>query len=293
MTILCFLWIILAFQISAHPTGNMISVGNTVLWSYIDPIDDFEHHACIMIWREGSAPQVLIKSEFPASDFILSSNYEDIYILERRFIQSSETFQSRILKMKIGEKPIEIWSWFNDEWKVGEGGYYMPNDSQIVFAKYPEVFLLEKNQKPIKYNFTINKPIVRIRLVENNEVLLLGENSCMLIDKKGKLLKSWKNLLDENVENAPLSRNSIFDIDYRNGELLFAYWGKRSFETISNNGERKVIYQLNEPYAPHWVSYFKNSKLFFSSKLIFDGSTPKPNLILYKSSNEIVEIWKK
>ena len=54
----------------AHPTGNMITVGENVLWSYINPISDTNHHACVMIWSKNSKPKLFIKSEFPGSDFM-------------------------------------------------------------------------------------------------------------------------------------------------------------------------------------------------------------------------------
>lgn len=279
-------------QAYSHPTGNMISVGHHVLWSYINPIDDTKHHACVMIWREDSTPKVLIKSAFPASDFILYSRDDFVYILERRFIQSSEAFESRILKMKIGEKPIEIWSWFKDDWRVGEGGFFMASDNQIIFAKYPEVYCLDKGEKPLKYPFETPEPVSRLKAVENNHFLLMADNACYLLNEKGDILKTWSNLLDENIDNAPLNRNRIFDIDYRKGELLIAYWGKRSFETISAHGERKIILQQEEPFVPHWVCYHGTNKMLFSSKLIFDGSTPKPNLLLNKSNRALIEVWK-
>lgn len=275
----------------AHPTGNMISVGKNVLWSYIDPINDIEHHACIMIWRVGSQPEILIKSEFPASDYMLYKKEDYVYIIERRFIQSTETFQCRILKMKVAEKPVEIWSWFKDDWRVGEGGFFMPNDNQIVFARYPKVYCLEKGEEPVEHHFEVQKPINGLKAVENNQFLLTDDNTCWLVNQKGKILKTWNDLLEDKVENAPLNRNGIFDIDYYNGELLMAYWGKRSFETISNAGERKVICQLEQPYAPHWVAFLGNEKLLFSSKLIFNGSTPKPYLILLKGKNDKKIIW--
>jgi len=278
-------------KIFAHPTGNMITVGENVLWSYVNPINDSEHHACVMIWSQGSKPKVLITSKHPGSDFMLYNKEDTIYIIERRFIQTAQKFEIRILKTKLGEKPREIWDWFEDDMRIGESGFFMETDDQIVFGKHPNIYKLKKGGKSTKL-FDFDASIMRIRAIGESKILLLGERSCWLTDLNGNVIRQWDNLLAEQIENTPLNRNQIFDIDYYNGNLLLAYWGKRSFEIIYDNGARKTLLQQNEPSVPHWVAFYGNHKLLFSSELIFDGSSPKPNLILYKSDSVTLEIWK-
>tara|TARA_B100001245_G_C22816447_1_gene393040 strand:+ start:133 stop:432 length:300 start_codon:yes stop_codon:yes gene_type:complete len=98
-------------------------------------------------------------------------------------------------------------------------------------------------------------------------------------------------LLDDKVKDAPLNRNQIFDADYKNGKLLLAYWGKRSFELIDENGKQQTLLQHSEPFTPHWVAFWSSDKLLFSSRLVFDGSTPAPYLVLYKNENDIKAVW--
>ena len=275
---------------SAHPTGDMISVGDQVLWSYIDPIDDPEHHACIMIWEPGAAPKVLVKSEYPGSDYMLYNRDQVVYIIERRFVQHSQSHRSRILKMRIGESPTAIWSWFEDTYRVGEGGFLMISDDHIVFGGYPHVYHLTKGEEPKEY-LDIDFPVRRIRAIGKNNLLLLGDDTCRLTDLDGNIIEQWVGLLNDSIDNTPLNLNLIFDADYHEGELLFAYWGQRSFEYISSSGERKILVQQEEPFTPHWVAFHKNEKLLFSSKLIFDGSAPKPFLILLNRNDEKLTIW--
>lgn len=282
--------IISALKIFAHPTGNMITVGKNVLWSYVDPVNDSEHHACVMIWSQGSEPKVLITSKFPGSDFMLYNKKNEIYIIERRFIQITQKFEIRILKTMLGEKPREIWGWFEDEMRIGESGFFMKTDDQIVFGKYPNIYQLYKGENSTKL-FDFDSSIIKIRAIGESKILMLGERSCWLTDLNGKIVKKWDNLLDKQVKNAPLNRNRIFDADYKNGELLLAYWGKRSFEILYDDGKRETIMQMNEPLTPHWVAFYDKDKLLFSSKLIFNGKSPNPNLVLYKSDNEKLDIW--
>ena len=94
----------------------MITVGKHVLWSYVSPIEDSDHHASVMIWSPNSKPRIFLKSEFVASDYMFSSNEEHIYIIEQRYLQNTDKYEIRIFKTRIDEEPLEIWSWFEDEW---------------------------------------------------------------------------------------------------------------------------------------------------------------------------------
>ncbi|MFY0689303.1 MAG: hypothetical protein JXQ90_19185 [Cyclobacteriaceae bacterium] len=273
----------------AHPTGNMITVEDAVLWSYIDPIDDDQHHACVMIWQSGEEPEIYFKSEHPASDFMLFNNGDDIYIIERNFSQSNQQYQIRVLKTNIDSEPKVIWDWFDDNWRIGEGGFFMLDDDQIVFGSYPNIYHLKKGKLPIEY-FEFDEPINRIRAT-NDQLLLLGNNDCWLVERNGIIKRHWKELLDDDVDNAPLSRNQIFDVDYHEGSLLLAYWGKRAFEIIREPGEREILFQEQAPHAPHWVAFRGKEKWLFSSELTFEGKAPRPKLIRFLSNGDQFRIW--
>lgn len=284
--------IICSCQIFAHPGGNMITVGKHVLWSYVSPIDDVNHHASVMIWSPDSNPEIFLKSNFPASDYMFSVNGENIYIIEQRYLQNTDKYGIRILKTRIGEKPSEIWGWFEDKWRIGDGGFFMNSDKEIIFGRYPNIYSLKKGQTPKKY-FDLNFSIKKIRAIDSTQILLISDKSCWLTDHNGKIIKEWINLIDLEINDAPLNRNQIFDADFKDGELLLAYWGKRSFVSFFQNGTQKTIVQLKEPFVPHWVAFYGNEKLLFSSEMLFNGETPKPNLILYKPNKEKINIWKK
>jgi hypothetical protein len=282
--------LILHTTVWAHPTGNMIAVGKHVLWSYIYPIDDPNHHACVMMWKDGLEPEVLVQSAYPASDYMLYTNGKDIYAVERKYSEAKDQFDVRVLKFAIGVEPIVIWDWFKDEYRIGEGGFFMLSDHQMVFGKYPEVYRFEKGEEPQIY-FEFHEPIKGIRAVEKNLILLQSDDSCYLAEQDGTILKKWDELTDPRVENAPLNRNTVFDADYHQGALLLSYWGNRSFDLIDKNGRRQILLKQSEPLAPHWVAFRESEKFLFSSSLIFDGSTPKPYLVLIDEKNERRVIW--
>ena len=274
----------------AHPTGNMITVGDNVLWSYINPINDPNHQACIMVWNKNSEPKVFIQSEYPASDYMLYNKQNEIYIIERRYLHATQEFEVRLMKTTISKKPKIIWNWFKDKWRIGEGGFFMLSDNQMVFGKYPEVYTLKKGEKLQKY-FDFYQPVKRIRAVENNQILLVGKNACFLTQQDGSIVEQWNQLIDDKIKDAPLNRNQIFDADYKNGNLLFAYWGKRTFEWINKSGTRQTLLEQSKPFTPHWVAFWNDEKLLFSSKLVFDGSTPKPFLVSLNDKNQSQVVW--
>jgi hypothetical protein len=274
----------------AHPTGNMIVVGDHVLWPYVCPVDDSSHHACVMIWSVGDAPEILMRSDHTSSDFMLFQKNELIYFMERRYNPSSQNNEIRILKSSIHEKPVEIWPWTEFDLRIGEGGFFMPSDDAMIFVSYPNIYQIEKGEEPKQY-FDFTEPVKRLRVLDDQRFLLLGDGEAWLTTQNGEIIKHWNNLLLDNVSNPPLNRNQIFDIDYQNGELLLAYWGNRSFDTIRRNGQRKTIIKFDEPITPHWLAYFGDKKLLFASQLVMDGSNPKPHLLMQNEKHEIKKIW--
>lgn len=279
----------LALKVKAHPTGNLIVVGEYVLWSYIDPIEDKDHHACVMIWKEGAGPKPLITSKFPASDFMIYAKNETIYLLERKFVSEKDSFEVRVLKLKLNGETEEIWPWFEDEWRIGEGGFSMLSDKEIIFCNYPEILQMKKGETPMPF-FRFDHKIKRMRFLNDDSILLLSDERCWLSDSQGNVLEEWENLTTKSVQAPPLGRNQIFDVDYKDGKLLLAYWGKRCFYRIDENGNRKIIEQLKAPETPHWVAFRGNEELLFASQLIFDGSTPRPRLVMIKNGKSI-DIW--
>ncbi len=248
------------------------------------------HHACVMIWTKGSEPRVFIQSRYAASDYMLYNTQDEIYIIERKFLQASDEFQVRLLKSTIDKEPVIIWDWFKDDYRIGEGGFFMLSEDQMVFGRYPEIYTLKKGEQPKKY-FEFDPPISRIRAVDHEQILLFGDNSCYLVQQNGTILQQWNELIEPGMKNAPMNRNQLFDVDYSNGELLISYWGRRSFDLVKASGKREILLQQAEPLTPHWVAFWNKEKLLFSSRLIFDGSTPKPHLVLLSEQNSQSIIW--
>ncbi|MBA4745993.1 MAG: hypothetical protein H2058_12130 [Muricauda sp.] len=285
-------------QVTAHPNGNMIVTKNDcVLWSYVSPVGDIDHHASIMLWDGSSEPELWLRSEFEASDFFMHATEESIYIMERRHQYSTDTFMARVWKTSLDlESPRVIWDWFVDTWRIGEGGFQMLSDSKLVFVSYPKIYVLIPGGKPTPY-FEFPSKLVKMRPVGEN-ILLIGNDMIWLTDHSGSIMKEWKGLLQKVRQNMPLNRNQIFDAAYMDGTLLLAYWGNRSFDLIDNTGKRRLLDQLAPPWVPHWVAFVDGNPLLFASYMDFKNgftedrskTTIRPNLVMLTDLGK-VSVW--
>lgn len=271
-----------------HPGGNLLVVQDHVLWSYVDPIDSPSHIACVMIKKGDQQPKLLLRSEHAASDFFLSSTKSTIYIIERYYIQRSDSYRMRVFEMPLGGAPKVIWNWREDTHRIGEAGFQMSDSKKILFVKYPSVWKTTKNGDFVELEIS-DKGLVRLRSLENGEKLLLSESTCHLYSFEFKELKSWENLPHKNVKDPPLGRNNIFDADYSNEDLLIAYWGNRSFDLLRESG-RTQLSKLDAPRVPHWVAFYKEGWLLFDSEMRFDGTNPMPKLY-YLKGEHLKLIW--
>jgi len=297
LTILLLLFV--NVKLLAHPNGNIVVTQNgCVLWPYVSPVGDIDHHASVMLWNQESEPRLFLRSEYEASDFFLFTQANDVFIIERKYVSSKDSFESRILKTSTNfENPKVIWPWFEDKWHVGVGGYKMLSDDKLIFVKYPNIYLLKKDKNPtIYFDFPIF--INKMRPVANERLLLLGENTVWLTKTNGKVLNQWSDLIEEIQGDIPLNRNTIHDVDYAYENLLLAYWGKRSFEIIDSNNKRKILLSQEKPWVPHWVAFLNNEPLLFSSFLDFENgfkedmkqTTIIPKFLIY-NKEEIISIW--
>ena len=169
---LCMLIGLSNLQVFGHPGGNLLVVGDQVLWSYVDPIDSTDHMACVMIKRRSDRPEILLRSEHAASDFFLSSTAKNVFIIERYYIQQDDSYKMRVFEMPPGENPKVIWDWQSDTHRIGEAGFFMPDTERIVFVKYPSVWEVSRNELPVRLSISDFK-FVRIRALKDGNKLLI------------------------------------------------------------------------------------------------------------------------
>ncbi len=274
--------------IYSHPSSSMIYFDDSLYWVYISPINDVNHKAAIMKWNEEEGISIYLVSEFEASDFTLSKGRAEGFDIIESYYDGGE-YYVRLLRFSNESKATEILPWFTSRERIGEHGFFVDDFGQIIFCKYPQVYVREANgtfNKWKDFEFDIHS----VAYEGSNRFLVRGESKVELIDANGNTIFQWDNLLKENIENLPFRGNIIYDADFENEKLLLAYWGNRSFDIIEN-GKRHSLKRLTHPYIPH-SALINGEEYFLLASTIAPGEYNKIEPALWRISNEDTElIW--
>jgi hypothetical protein len=262
----------------AHPTGSMVVIDGTVLWSYVCPVGNPDHHACVMSWDEEAGARPWLISSFPASDWMMAPAPDGkVYLLERYFDQARQTNKIRLLIASVGATPEELIPWFDDAHRFGEGGFAAMEDGRFLFARYPNLYILDEDgSATIWQEWPV--PVFGLRQTQDGSLLIRGESEAWLTTHDGTILKGWSRLLQELTSEPPFMGNRVFDADYVDGSLWIAYWGKRRFEVIRGS-TRTVVKSFEEPWLPHAVAADGGSAFMLASTIApGDDQGIRPNL---------------
>jgi hypothetical protein len=270
---------------SAHPTGDMVYTNNKLLWTYICPIGDVQHKACIMLWDEENGVRPWLTSDYSASDWMISvAGSKSVYLIERYYNQNESAHYSRLLFSQVEKEPTELVLWFKDDHRFGEHGFTVIDDSLIYFAKYPSLYKFN-NDTSIEKVDNWGLPINSIRNTNDGNLLILSDSTIWLTDKHLNIFESWNDILEPPGNDIPFGGNRISDADFINGTLYISYWGKRRYDVL-NKGIRETIMSLSSPWVPHHVA-LGGTKIFMLASTIAPDITNKiePSLWLMENGN--------
>jgi hypothetical protein len=271
-----------------HPTGNMVYTGEMLLWSYVCPVGNSSHIGCVMTWSEKSGVKPWLVSEHGASDWMMSLNERnEVYLLERHYDVAKQKHRIRLLKGKPFEKPVVLWDWFDDTYRLGEGGFVMLSDNQILFARYPHLLVMRQDHKTEQWQ-AWSKEVNRVRLVEGRHLLIQGDDTFWLTSLAGEVQAQWSDLLDHVSGELPFMGNRIFDASYHGSKLWLAYWGQRRFDVIEEDN-REIMLKFEPPFLPHAVAT-GNHKVFFLASSLDPDNAIRPQLWIMEDK-QLRLIW--
>ena len=271
----------------AHPGGNMVVSNGIVTFQYVYPPSSQSHKSSVFIWDRIQGVRRLITSEFNSSDFSFCTKGDSVYYVESRDETRGQGY-FRVLKGRAGEVPTEIWPWQSDSLEAGYYGFDMPNDSTMIFAKYPAVYTISKSG--VTQKMDIGYQEVNFLKKVDAGFLIKSGSKVILLNEEWTIVKQWSDLIDEKVTDTPFMGNIIFHVDYDEGELLVAYWGGREFYTLSDDGERKSLVTLDGNQAAHWVAMEGGTYYLFGSVI----NPPEPiTPIFYVYEDQPFLIWEK
>lgn len=250
----------------SHPTGNMMVVGEQLLWSYIYPLDDAAHRACVMVWEEGLGARPWLLSEHASSDWMIApKDSEAVYLVERYYDAGRDGHKVRLLEAALGGEPVEIWPWEVDTHRMGEGGFAVLADGRVLFARYPNIYVKEQGRAP-KIWRAWSQPVNAIRSLDDGRLLIRSNEEIWLVSAVGDIEQYWGGLLQEVVGDMPFGGNRLFDADFGSAGLWIAYWGQRRFE-LHADGRRSIANQLQNPWLPHAVAATGQGAFLLASSL--------------------------
>jgi hypothetical protein len=279
----------------AHPSGNMLEFENRVFWPYVLDPTDADHHSAVMVWEDGAEVAVFLQSKEVASDFFLSKTKEALYLMERAYRAQQDKFEYRLWKYSAKDSLYIIWPWFQLDLRLSDGSFVVESEQSLVVVAYPKLYRLKSTLSVEPLAWT-KEAVKGIRSVKGGNYLLSMENAFSLVNPKGEELRHWSNLIDPTwpQEKSPLGRNTIFDADYRDDTLVFAYWGKQQI-IAQHQSTQAVVYQAEGFFNPHWVLIRADSILAFCSEMRFDGRGLKPLLLKFEiedsTFSNVTLIW--
>lgn len=277
---------------SAHPTGSMVVVEGTVLWSYVCPVGNPDHHACVMRWDEEAGVRSWVTSSFPASDWMMAPAPEGkVYLIERYFDSGRQTHKARLLIASVGDVPQELIPWFEDAHRFGEGGFAALGDGRFLFVRYPHLYVLSGDGSMAIWK-EWPAPVVGLRQTRDGSFLIRGASEAWLTTPDGTVVERWSGLLQELTTKPPFMGNRVFDADYADGALWIAYWGKRRFDVITG-GTRTVVKAFEAPWLPHAVAVDGGSAFMLAST-IAPGSDQRIRPNLWRMKGGVLDLlWGK
>lgn len=274
-------------NVTSHPSSSMIYSSGNLYWVYISPIKDVNHKAVIMKWNENDGVSTFYVSKHSASDLTLSISSDGFYVLESYY--TNNEYFTRLLKKTEEGNLIEAIPWFTTSERLDQHGIYVDSNEQIIFCDFPKISVRKSDGSITEWK-EFDFDIHSLSAEGNNQFLLRGETKALLIDSDGNKLQEWNNLLENPISDLPFRGNIIYDIDYGNGQLLIAYWGKRKFDLIKD-GNRTTLKELFHPYIPH-SALINGDEYFLLASTIAPGEFNEINPVLWRIHNGKTElIW--
>ena len=214
---------------------------------------------------------------------------KSVYLIERYYNQNEAAHYSRLLYSEVEQEPIEVVSWFKDDYRIGGLGFTVMDDSILFFVQHPSLY-------KFNINFSIEKvdnwktPINSIRYTNDGNLLILSDSTIWLTDRDLNIIEIWNDLLEPLGNDPPFFGNRISDGDYSNGSLYISYWGKRRYDVL-NNKSRETIMSLSSLWVTHHVAT-EGSKIFMLASTIAPDITNTIEPSLWMMENGSFElIW--
>ncbi len=258
-----------AQKAETHPWGGLaIDSDGNLYFTFICPLVDEDHYACVMKIDSFSVLSEVLKSSRSPSDIVLERTpNHTIYAAERTGSQSS--YRNTLWKLN-SDTFEQALSTINQS-MFHIQAYALDNEGRIYFSK--------ENQILVKENLSATPKL----LIESDERISLiewGPSEVLYFMARGNIYKyqnQKKQLIVENLrkpdpDNLPFQgANIFFDMVVDENENIYlAYYGNREILKVDTAGKVTSILSSEAPWSPHGIDIY-NGEIYVLESTIGDG----------------------
>ncbi len=260
----------LSVEINAHPWGGLVidNEGN-IYFTFICPIEDDNHYACVWKITPSKEMQHVLKAQLSPSDIILSRNLNRDVIAAERSGQNPR-HRNKLWKIEPTDNQLLIPT-TSDQSQFHIQSIAVNKKLEVYFANGTDIFFRDSLDQVQKLN---DQSFERIGLTAwgpDEELYFMSSDDIYIYDGiEYKLLIS--GLRKSNPEDIPFSgANIFFDMAVdKDRNVYLAYYGNREIIKISPNGTSEVILKSEKPWSPHGIDTF-NGDIYVLESTIGDG----------------------
>lgn len=268
-----FFIILFCFCISfSHPWGGLVidKYGN-IYFSFVSPMTEFDHYACV--WKIDTKLQLseYIKSPSSPSDIVLSRTLErKIFAAER--LNHNGRFTSRLWQLN-EDSYQEVISRTRDENEFLTQAFLVDDSGNLIYAVMNRLFSKNTQGKTevLDYDFKFNQ-ISNLAWGPDSSIYILGGNQLFRKDKNAEIELIAKSITENDPDDLPFAgANIIFDMTVDElGNVFLAYYGNKRILKIQPNGTRSV-FSISSPWIPHGIDYYQGEIYILESRSVSDS----------------------
>lgn len=257
---------------NAHPWGGLvIDADGHVYFTFICPLVDDDHYACVWQLGDGTEPTAVLESQRSPSDIVLArSPGRTIYGAERT---GSGHHQSRLWQRASSDWETVV-APTTDPAQFHIQAYAVADDGTLFFARDAQLF--KRDTAGTVTPVPLNAPFERIDALAwgpDDALYLLNQGTLHIVASDGTVRTLATGLKEEDPEHLPFSgANILFDLAVDDaGNAYLAYYGNRRVLKVSATGEVSTFLQAATPWSPHGVDVY-NGRVYVLESTVGGGT---------------------
>lgn len=243
----------------AHPWGGLvIDDSGTIYFTFICPIVDEDHHACVWQINDQQELVSVLRSSASPSDIVLTRSYNrTLFGAERSSVGAG--WQARLWQF---DQPVwkTIIAPTTDPGQFHIQAYAVNDAGTLFFAREDQLY--QRNSEGTVTAVAVQGTFDRIDAMAwgpGERLYIIDQGSIRVLAPDGTLSTLASGLKQEAPEDLPFSgANILFDLAVDDGGNVFvAYYGNRRVLKVSAAGSVRTYLRASVPWSPHGVDVYE------------------------------------